>query len=205
MEEIKCPHCGFLLTADMVDCNICFGCGEQILGASNEPQDLSSEELKQQLERQSEKIAKEKRAEEETARNYRTKDIVVTTADLKQDYEVIGPVSFQINNKSPKSFQAMQKEYYSEISSMQAKSQISGMDTSLMELLFVPQVGHYDFEPAFYIATQELKKRAKILGADAIVGMRQNMNLDTNGFQHFFLMMYGTAVRFIKNEKQADE
>ncbi len=58
-------------------------------------------------------------------------------------------------------------------------------------------VGQSDFEKAFYIAVQELKKRAKLLDAHAIVGMRQDIDLDTTAFQHFYLQMYGTAVRFV--------
>ena len=56
--------------------------------------------------------------------------------------------------------------------------------------------GQNDFDKAFFIAVQELKSRASILEADAIVSMRQDIDLDTNGFQHFYLQMYGTAVKF---------
>ncbi len=38
--------------------------------------------------------------------------------------------------------------------------------------------------------------RAAALGADAIIGMRQDIDLDTNGFSYFYLQMYGTAVKF---------
>ena len=57
-------------------------------------------------------------------------------------------------------------------------------------------VGQSDFEKAFFVATEELKKRAKLVGADAIIGMRQDIDLDTNGFAFFYLQMYGTAVKF---------
>ncbi|MGH2396287.1 MAG: heavy metal-binding domain-containing protein [bacterium] len=57
-------------------------------------------------------------------------------------------------------------------------------------------VGQSDFEKAFFIAVQELKKRAAILGANAVIGMRQDIDLDTNTFQFFYLQMYGTAVEF---------
>lgn len=46
-------------------------------------------------------------------------------------------------------------------------------------------VGQNDFEKAFYIATEELKIRAAKIGADAIIGMRQDIDLDTNGFVFF--------------------
>ncbi|MPN44539.1 hypothetical protein SDC9_192104 [bioreactor metagenome] len=58
-------------------------------------------------------------------------------------------------------------------------------------------VGQSDFEKAFFIATEELKKRGEMVGADAIIGMRQDIDMDTTGFAFFYLQMYGTAVRFI--------
>ena len=57
-------------------------------------------------------------------------------------------------------------------------------------------VGAEDFDKAFYICLQELKKRALRLNADAIIWLRQNMELDTVGIQYFYLQMYGTAVKF---------
>ena len=53
-----------------------------------------------------------------------------------------------------------------------------------------------ELTPEFFVAVQELKKRAALMGADAIVGMRQDIDLDTETFQFFYLQMYGTAVRF---------
>ncbi|MPM81512.1 hypothetical protein SDC9_128565 [bioreactor metagenome] len=58
-------------------------------------------------------------------------------------------------------------------------------------------VGQTDFEKAFFVATEELKKRAEMVGADAVVGMHQDIDMDTNGFAYFYLQMYGTAVKFI--------
>ena len=52
------------------------------------------------------------------------------------------------------------------------------------------------FEKAFFIATEELKKRGEMVGADAIICMRQDIDMDTNGFAFFYLQMYGTAVKF---------
>lgn len=57
-------------------------------------------------------------------------------------------------------------------------------------------VGQNDFDKAFFIAVEELKKRAARMGADAVIGMRQDIDLDTNAFTYFYLQMYGTAVRF---------
>ena len=35
-----------------------------------------------------------------------------------------------------------------------------------------------------------------MLNADAIIGLKQDIDLDTTGFQYFYLQMYGTAVKF---------
>jgi uncharacterized protein YbjQ (UPF0145 family) len=56
--------------------------------------------------------------------------------------------------------------------------------------------GQNDFDKAFYVAVQELKSRASILKADAIISMKQDIDLDTTAFQYFYLQMYGTAVKF---------
>ena len=55
-------------------------------------------------------------------------------------------------------------------------------------------IGQSNFEQAFFVAVQELKKRAALVGANAIIGMRQDINLDTNAFQFFYLQMYRTAL-----------
>jgi len=39
-----------------------------------------------------------------------------------------------------------------------------------------------DFEKAFFVVVEELKQRAVMVGADAIIGMRQDIDLDTNAF-----------------------
>lgn len=43
----------------------------------------------------------------------------------------------------------------------------------------------------------EAKQRAVMLGGDAVVSMRQDIDLDTSGFQYFYLQMYGTVVKRI--------
>lgn len=127
--------------------------------------------------------------------------IVVTTADLHVPYEVIGPVYFQINDRS-NNFTTLENKYTDLFK--QKSKQLSGDEIKTSELLvalFLPveRIMFTDkFDKAFFIAVEELKYRASLLGADAIVGMRQDLDLDTNGIQHFYLQMYGTAVKYIK-------
>ena len=56
------------------------------------------------------------------------------------------------------------------------------------------------FDSAFYISIEELKYRAYQLGADAIINMRQDIDLDSNMWQNFYMQMYGTAVRICSAE-----
>ena len=124
-------------------------------------------------------------------------NITVTTGDLHQDYEIIGPVYFQISNKGIFSNQLgkLSKQYENEIAKMK-KQGLMGQPRADWGFLYGEfSVGQSNFEKAFFIAVQELKKRAALLGADAIISMRQDIDLDTNGFQYFYLQMYGTAVK----------
>lgn len=79
---------------------------------------------------------------------------------------------------------------------MKTQGQIGDKRTDWGFLYGEFSVGQGDFEKAFFVAVQELKKRAIIVGADAIICMRQDIDLDTNAFQYFYLQMYGTAVKF---------
>lgn len=125
--------------------------------------------------------------------------IIVTTGDLKQDYEIIGPVFFQVSNKGVLSSQLSQlvKQYEAELDELKQQGQLEQAKTDWGFLYGELSVGQNDFSKAFFVAVQELKKRAAILGADAVVAMRQDIDLDTTRFQYFYLQMYGTAVKFI--------
>jgi hypothetical protein len=124
--------------------------------------------------------------------------IIVTTGDLKQDYEIIGPVYFQVSNKGVLSSQLSHliKQYEAELEELKQLGQLEQRKTDWGFLYGEFTVGQNDFSKAFFVAVQELKKRAAMLGADAVVAMRQDIDLDTNRFQYFYLQMYGTAVKF---------
>lgn len=125
--------------------------------------------------------------------------IKVTTADLKENYEILGPVYFQVSNKGifSSGLSKLVKKYKKEIESLKKSKQASDENRFDWGFLY----GEYsfgmqnNFDEAFFISVRELQKRAELLGADAIVGMRQDIDLDTNHFQFFYLQMYGTAVK----------
>lgn len=123
--------------------------------------------------------------------------ITVTTGDIREDYDIIGPVYFQVSNKGlfGSALSRLVPQYQEQIKKMKASGTMS-QDRSDWGFLYGEwSVGQSDFEKAFFIAVEELKKRAKMVGADAIIGLRQDIDLDTNGFAFFYLQMYGTAVR----------
>lgn len=128
-----------------------------------------------------------------------TNSIIVTTGDLKKDYDIIGPVYFSVSNKGLFGSQLgnLIKKYKTEIISLKKESLLTPERVDWGALWGEFTAGQNDFDKAFYIAVQELKIRASILNADAIVSMRQDIDLDTSGFQYFYLQMYGTAVKFI--------
>ena len=125
-------------------------------------------------------------------------EVIVTTGDLKQDYEVLGPVYFQVSNKGlfSSALGSYVRKYQDKIQAMKNSGAMSQDRADWGFLYGEWSVGQSDFEKAFFVATEELKKRGEMVGADAIICMRQDIDLDTNGFTFFYLQMYGTAVKF---------
>jgi hypothetical protein len=128
--------------------------------------------------------------------------IILTTGDIKQDYEIIGPVYFQISNK-PEGFASStyleyKDVYEKELAELKRSGAFQASSSGNIEWGCVWGeycLGESAFEFAFYITVEELKKRAAMLGADAVVYMRQDIDLDTEVLQYFYLQMYGTAVK----------
>lgn len=126
-------------------------------------------------------------------------EIIVTTTDLPYDYDVISPIYFQVSNKGlfSSSLGKLKKKYADELDAMKKKKVMGSGELDLGFIWYGEfSIGQNDFEAAFYVATRELQNRALQMKADAVVGMRQDIDLDTSGWQFFYLQMYGTAVRF---------
>lgn len=131
--------------------------------------------------------------------------IVVTTGDVRRDYEILGPVYFQVSNKGlfGSALSKLVSKYTAEIAAAKKQGQVSGFRPDWGFLYGEYSVGQSAFEQAFFVAVQELKARAAMLGADAVIGMRQDIDLDTTAFQYFYLQMYGTAVKFRREPNPA--
>ncbi len=127
----------------------------------------------------------------------KVKGIVVTTDDLCQEYEIIRPIFFQVSNKDifSNKFSKLAEKYSEELKQLEQNSK-SIMDELATGLLFYEwSANKDDFEKAFFMATEELKRKAFMLGGDAVIHMKQDIDLDTNGFQYFYLQMCGTTVK----------
>jgi hypothetical protein len=124
--------------------------------------------------------------------------VIVTTGDLKEPYDIIGPVYFQVSNKGifSSKLSRLEQKHLDALRDMRKGGQIDRARLDWGFLYGEYSAGQNDFDKAFFVAVQELKKRALLIGGDAIIGMRQDIDLDTNAFQYFYLQMYGTAVRF---------
>ena len=132
------------------------------------------------------------------------RNMIVSTGDINKDYEIIGPVYFQVSNKpegfSPSTLSEYKEIYITEIEQLKQSGKVEQIETGSVkwECVFGEWcLGQSSFEIAFFIAVEELKKRAKMLGADGIIFMRQDIDLDKEAFQYFYLQMYGTAVRYL--------
>ncbi|WP_309640745.1 heavy metal-binding domain-containing protein [Flavobacterium sp.] len=126
-------------------------------------------------------------------------NIIVTTTDIKREYDIIGPIYFQLSNKGlfSSDLTRLSKVYKEELQAIQKQGLSSETKADWGFLYGEFSFGmQNDFDKAFYIAVREIQKRASKIGADAIIGMRQDIDMDTNQFQYFYLQMYGTAVKF---------
>lgn len=118
------------------------------------------------------------------------KDIVVTTGDLHEPYQVIGPVFTAVSNRGLLSSQLdiLAKKHHLPPAAEWKPSDLG------WAIVGEWPVGQREFPRAFIVCMEELKRQAMLLGADAIVWLRQDTDLDTAAFQWFYMQAYGTAV-----------
>lgn len=128
-----------------------------------------------------------------------TEHIIVTTGDIQEDYTIIGPVHYQVCTGSfflSDPFSDLVNQYRKELpSSDDAKARTVHDQRDWGPVYGQHTLKGRDSDAAFYIAVEELKKRALLLDADAIIHMRQDIDLRSDGAYYFYLQMYGTAVR----------
>lgn len=108
--------------------------------------------------------------------------ILITNLDLKEEYEIIEPIYYHISSTS----------FFKNLDEMEKKS------IEYKEILNKFGINSSDkdsrYDKAFYISLEEMKKKAKLIGADAIIGLRHSMIFPINR-DTFDLHTYGTAVK----------
>lgn len=165
--------------------------------AARVAQDMAKDVEKGVQDRRIEKAqAEEFGRQEENKLRELAKNVVVTTGDIKQDYEIIRPIFFQVSNKGVFSnkFKKLAEKYAEDIKDLEQNNNTL-LGALGQRLIIGWSVQEDNFEKAFYMAVEELKRKAIVLGANAIIHMRQDIDLDTDGFAFFYLQMYGTAVK----------
>ncbi|MEJ0089183.1 MAG: hypothetical protein WDM80_05455 [Limisphaerales bacterium] len=139
----------------------------------------------------------------------------VTSGDLKAKYKILGTVFFSIGTRGGMGaeFNRLKDVYLHQLAKSKHKGQLSSTGSGLGQTiggisldsegdigLSMQHSGasfkSNDMETAFHILVGELQMRASYLGANAIVGFRQNIEVDSNSnVINFFANAYGTAVR----------
>jgi hypothetical protein len=131
------------------------------------------------------------------------KNIIVTTGDISSEYEIIGPVYFSLNNAGILSsqYENLVNQYRENIRILHESEKMNRpkFDWSFLYGEYSFGMGSH-FDQAFFISVEELKKRTLGIGGDGIIHLRQDIDIDTNGFQRFYLQIYGTAVKLKDRE-----
>lgn len=126
--------------------------------------------------------------------------IQVTTCDIhNHKYEIIRPCFYQVSNKGwfndklrNELCDPIAKKYDNDNNHEQESESAFGF-------FFYGEasVHQEEFGKAFSVAIVNLKKQAVLAGGDAIIGYRQNIEIDTdNNHAWFYLQCYGTIVKF---------
>lgn len=125
-------------------------------------------------------------------------NIIVTTTDLPEDYEVIGPVYFHVSNQGffTSTLSQLIDKYNAELEELQNNNQPSSNIIWMQKFGGQSMDSDSRVDKAFYAAIRELQEMVAEMGGDAIVGLRQSINFAPQNPQQFNLQVYGTAVRF---------
>lgn len=108
----------------------------------------------------------------------KTPDVIVTTCDLKEDYEVVAPVYFQLSNKGvfSSTYSRLAAEYSSKLQQLKEQGMLANRKADWGFLYGEYSVGQNDFDRAFYIAVEELKKQA----ATTIIRLNIRLSINLN-------------------------
>jgi uncharacterized protein YbjQ (UPF0145 family) len=116
--------------------------------------------------------------------------VLVSTTTLAEAYETVGPV-YAITTNLRGVLDAAAKKLGIDIRAVTDTEFLSAFATG-------DSVANYQaFPVAFAVCVEQLKRDAASLGANAVIGMRMNFDLDRSGggLSAFTMQLFGTAVR----------
>ena len=137
------------------------------------------------------------------------KNVAITTADLKEPYKVVGPIMNYLSNMG------VYADDYAQIKARYAKPPYDQLLITIAEFteknedacktaqrLFYGAINRNEeiqefqseLDTAAGICLAQLKLRAAAIGANAVVGVRIETEIDTSAPNLFFIKVYGTAV-----------
>lgn len=125
----------------------------------------------------------------EKARVY-SSQVIVSTAVLHEPFSTVGPVYAVTTNRGG----------VLDRSAAKLGINVSGIGASdvFSAVLFGDSLANYKALPvAFAVCVEQLKRQAAAMGADAVIGVRMNFDLDRSGIgmQIFDMQLIGTAVK----------
>ncbi|MGM0608701.1 MAG: heavy metal-binding domain-containing protein [Candidatus Muiribacteriota bacterium] len=188
--KFNCPVCNFDIVSQYLkagDLCKCKNCGYQ----TNVPENAQETDENSNLFHKKENL--------EDIGNYNK--IYVSTEDLERDYSILGVIFFNTANvgKLATEFEACYNRLSFEVNRIKeynANSKKKNLNFQYEQVEFIN-----DVDKASVIGLHELKKKAYIMEADAIIGIRQDFNfLPQRGMNYFSYHIYGTAVKLKDNK-----
>lgn len=174
---------------------------EKILRQKQKEEEKQRKEEEKQRKEEEKRIKNEERKQREEERKKKLAEIeeklrrissrvIVSTGGLSVDYEIIQPISFKLSNDD---YTTYLKKYAEDI-----KGFLKEYEYDI--------VGGSEIERGFFIATEELKRKAALLGADAVIYFNEKpivYNLNPLG-DIYELIFTGTAVKIKKDIKDKE-
>jgi hypothetical protein len=120
----------------------------------------------------------------------------LTTGTPSVPFDVVGEISFLYSSRNgilPDSAAALIRQYREQMRPGGGPS-LARADPGSFTLVFTE--ASQTFEQVFLLTSQELRRRAAALGADAVVGMRHDVDLAASDRECVYVDVAGTAVRF---------
>src|SRR5574344_1295140 len=106
------------------------------------------------------------------------KNVIVSTTNIKENYDVVGTVYFQVANKGmlTEDLDKLKAKYLPKMEELKRKLAITKNSGDWGFLFGDESQGQNELDVVLFMAIEELKDRARRMGANAIVGMRQSVS-----------------------------